>query len=229
MRKIIILAIILFFCIPFVNARYQTDTARFTLEEGQSAELNGKRLTLLNLDFEKERVIVCVNGEKTILSSKTKEVNGAVLDLRKVTMNKADIRMWVNCPGCECDKNCDNSVCFDQCYEDEDCDDGNALTEDKCYGSPKKCHNQKTKECILDEHCDDGNEYTIDKCSELLKKCVHTEKTIYKEEIKEINEQITGNSVINISGKYAKKIHPLLLSITFGFMIIAVIIKKFRH
>ncbi|MBL7100968.1 MAG: hypothetical protein ISS23_03385 [Nanoarchaeota archaeon] len=227
MRKVIILVIILIFSLHLISAKPTPVSERISLEEGQSIDFNGKRLTLLNLDFEKEKVIVCVNGEKMILADEIKVTNGATLDLRKVTINKADIRIRVNCPGCECDETCDNSICLDKCSKDEDCDDGNDLTEDKCYGNPKRCHYKKIKDCTVDEHCDDMNECTIDKCSELLKKCVHTEKTEC-EETKEINEKITSTSVINTK-KYAQSIHPLLISITIGVMIIAVMIKKFKY
>lgn len=224
MRRIIIL-IILLFSIAFVSAgSYQKTTERFALEEGESAELNGKMLTLLNLDFDRERAIVCVNGERTILGMrKAKTINKAMLELKKVTLNKAEIRMWVNCPGCECDESCDNSVCIDECYEDKECDDGDALTEDKCYGTPKKCHNKKIKECLMDGECDDNNERTIDECSDTFE-CIH--KVIdYKEEV----EPVTGASVFQTTTKHAKNIHPLLLSTAFGFMIITILIKKFKY
>lgn len=228
MRKIIILAIILLLSIASISAKSTSTSERIALEKGQSTDFNGKRVTLLNLDFENERVVVCINGEKMILSDKTKKVNGATLDLRKVTMNKAEIRIWVDCPGCECDNTCDNSVCFDECYKDKDCDDGNDLTEDTCYGDPKRCHYKKVRECTINEHCDDENECTIDKCSELLKKCVYTEKSDCKK-TEETKEQITSASITKSTTKYAQTIHPLLLSIAFGIMIIAIVIKKFKY
>jgi len=204
MRKIIILTAILILSIAFVSAEYQKTTERFTLEEGQSIEFNGKKLTLLNLDFENEKVIVCVNGERTILSKrKTKTVNDAILDLREVTMNKAEIRMWVNCPKCECDESCDNSICFDECYEDKDCDDGNDLTEDKCYGTPKKCYNKIIEggELEIGDTEPQGNTEGI------------TSKTTY-----EIPKQI------NVSGP--KLTNMFLLSIIF-ILAVALVYKKF--
>lgn len=228
MRKVIFLAIILILSTAFVSAdSYQKTTERVMLEEGQSIEFNGKRLTLLNLDFENERAIICVNGERTILGMrKTKTINEAILELKKVTMNKAEIRIWINCPSCECDESCDNSVCFNECYKDEDCDDGNDLTEDECYGIPKSCHNKKVKECVTDEDCDDMEECTTDKCSE-IGKCVHTE-TDCKEGTGELGP-VTSGSVIQKTTKYAQTIHPLLLSIAFGAMVIAIMIKKFKY
>jgi len=228
MRKTIVLVIILILVVSFVSARsYPPDTDRFDLEEGQSAQLNGKKITLMNLDYDNERVIVCVNGEKTILSqSRTKTINGAILDLRQVYLNRAEIKMWVDCPNCECDESCDNSVCFDECFRDRDCDDGNDLTEDKCSGDPKRCHSEKTKECTIDYHCDDGDICTIDKCSEVLGKCINTEKNNCLEQ--EISKsKITSATVMDTTEKYAQTLHPLLLSIAFGIMMLAVLMKKF--
>lgn len=220
MRKII-LAIILILSIAFVSAEYQKTTERITLEEGQSTDFNGKRLTLLNLDFENEKIIVCVNGERMILAKgKTKTINEAMLDLRQVTMNKAEIRIWVNCPGCECDESCDNSICFDECYKDKDCDDRDDLTDDRCYGTPKRCHNKKVKDCNMDSHCDDGNSCTIDKCSE-------TGECTYYWRCEE--EKTPTSLAVQKTTKYAQTIHPLLLSLAFGFMVIAMLIKKFRY
>lgn len=202
MQKAIILVLILVLSTVFVSAGYEKTTDRFSLEEGQSIKFNGKKLTLLNLDFENEKVIVCVNGEKSILAkSSTKTVNDAVLDLRKVTLNKADIRMWVNCPGCECDESCDNSACFDECEEDKDCDDNNELTEDKCYGKPKRCYNTKI------EHTKESSEPT-DTSEEGI-----TSKTTYK-----VSQQI------NIPNP--KLTHMFLISIVF-MLLMALIYKKY--
>jgi len=200
MRKAIILAIILILSITFVSAEYKPITKRITLEESQSTDFNGKRLTLLNLDFENEKVIVCVNGKKMILPlRKTKTVSGAMLELKKVTMNKAEIRVWINCPGCKCDESCDNSICFDECLTDKECDDGNDLTDDKCSGTPKRCHNDRVKECTINEHCDDMDDSTTDKCSDSFE-CVHTKINIQKE--KKV-DQITGALVIEKTSRYA--------------------------
>lgn len=202
MHKIVILTIIFILSIAFASAGYQKTTERFSLEEGQSADLNGKRLTLLNLDFENEKVIVCLNGERKILSKRsTKTVNDAILELREVTMNKADIRMWVNCPGCECDESCDNSACFDECKEDKDCDDNEELTEDQCLGTPKKCYNIKIEG-----------------------------KTLYQESKEVSNEGITSKTTypvskqINVSGP--KLTHMFLTAIIF-VLIISLVYKKY--
>lgn len=220
MRKII-LAITLILSIAFVSAEYQKTTERIILEEGQSTDFNGKRVTLLNLDFENEKAIVCVNGERTILGlRKTKTLSEAMIELKKVTMNKAEVRIWVNCPGCKCDESCDNSACFDECYEDKDCDDGDALTEDRCYGTPKRCHNKKVKGCSIDLHCDDGNSCTTDKCSE-------TGECMYMEGCKK--EKTPTSLAVQKTTKYAQTIHPLLLSLALGLMIIAMLIKKFKY
>jgi len=218
----------LIFCISIAYAGYNPTSERFSLEEGESIEYNGKKMTLINLDYENERVIVCVNGQKTILGEKIKTVNDAILDLRTVTMNKADIRMRVNCPECECDENCDNTPCFDECFSNNECDDGNDLTEDTCSGSPKKCNYKKTKECTIDEHCDDNDDCTIDKCSNLLKKCIHTEKEECKEKIIEEPNKITGAAVLETTTTFAKMINPLLLSLVSGIMII-VLISRYRQ
>ena len=228
MYKPIILAIMIIFCLSFVSAKYLPVSERISLEKEQTVEFNGKRITLLNLDFEKERALVCVNGEKAILINfKTETVNDAILRLKKVTMNRAEISIRVNCPGCECDETCDNSVCFDECLKDDDCDDGNDLTENECYGNPKRCHYEKTKECTIAEHCDDNDGCTLDKCSEELKKCIHTEKIECKEEKLEVNNKVTADSTVEIED-YARNLNPLLISITLGIMIVTLAIKKFK-
>lgn len=209
--------------LSFTIVNASTTSERFSLEKGRSVDFNGKRLTLMNIDFENERTVICLNGQKAILGSKTKTIDGATLDLRKVTLNKADIRMWVGCEDCECDDGCDNTICFDDCYKDSDCDDGNDLTDDSCSGNPRRCNFYLVRECTVDEHCDDLDDCTIDKCSDVLGSCIHTEK----ESCNEPEEApITGSSTMDKTGDYAKNLHPLILSLTIGFMILAVMIKK---
>ncbi len=230
---IVFLALILI----LVSVNAATNTVRLSLKEGESQDFNGKRISLVNLDYDKERVIVCVNGEKTILKSRTKTINGATLDLRKVTMNHAEIRIWVNCPDCECDDSCEeNYKCFDQCFTDKDCDDGNDLTEDICSGTPKKCYNKKVKECTSDSHCDDGYECTIDKCSEILGKCVHTyiENCKPKSISHQIKEQknlnsVTGSAIISKeTNELNKNLHPIIVTFVIGIMVVALAVKVFK-
>lgn len=218
---------ILFFVLflSIVSAKTDIKTERMELEEGQSMELSGRRLTLINLDYENQRVIVCVNGKRSILSEgSTKNINEAAVDLRKVTQNKADIRMSVYCPGCECDERCDNSVCFNKCYSDKDCDDGNDLTEDKCSGTPKTCHNIRVKECTVDEHCDDNNDCTIDKCSSILSKCSHTKK-VECDSIEKVTSDTTKNIVEKIPPQDVKVVSMMLIGVIF-ILIVALIFKK---
>lgn len=225
MRKLILIILFLVLFLAVVSAGTDTETERTELEEGQSMEVSGKRLTLMKLDYENQRVIVCVNGKRAILSERsTKNVNDAIINLRGVTKNKADIRMSVNCPGCECDESCDNSICFDKCYTDKDCDDGNDLTEDECFGTPKICHNTKIKECTVDEHCEDNDDCTIDKCSDILNKCSHTRKTECGS-IEKITSETAKETPHNLQIPDVQMVSMCLVGIVL-VLILAVIYKK---
>jgi hypothetical protein len=148
-------------------------TETVELKEGESFEIKDKNLTLIKFDPEDDKVIVCVNNEKAIVSDRIdKSVNGVTIHIKSVKNNYARLELTRRCTSskCSCEKteeDCSNVECFHECNSDDDCDDKDETTNDFCRGSPRKCINikiEQQEECIIDFGCDDDNDCTIDKC-----------------------------------------------------------------
>lgn len=122
MKKVLILIVLL---ATLVSAR----TEKITLERYESFRINDKNVTLLNLDKSNDKIVVCVNNVQGIVS-KEKLVNGAMIDLRSVSKDKATLSIEVNSQG-DCTGECDNSLCL-ECIENSDCNDHNEATTDSC-------------------------------------------------------------------------------------------------
>ena len=91
MRRFIVIPLLVLIVLCFVVAKPEIET-RLSLKEGQSAEFNGKMITVLTMDAQQDKAIVCVNGEKAIIShDKVKQVDDATLSIRKIEDSRAEI------------------------------------------------------------------------------------------------------------------------------------------
>jgi len=107
MSRILLLSIV---CILAVHIVY-AEVERPTLSIGQSFLFDGKNVTLV--DSSEDSVIICVNGEKTIISNQ-KTVNGVIIDLVDSDESQAKLRLDYECnKDCECNEDeCSNNICF---------------------------------------------------------------------------------------------------------------------
>ena len=138
-------AIFVVFLVMVVFALAKTETVKFGKMD--SYELKDKNITVITYDEEDDKVILCVNGERAIVSEdRDKTVNGLLIHIREVKQSYAKLEISRTCSGskCSCEKvgeECDNTPCFDECKENSECDDGDVNTNDFCTGKPKKCVN----------------------------------------------------------------------------------------
>jgi len=104
MKKGIVLFLLM---ISFVFAL----TTDIELRKFESYEFKGKNITLLNLNADDDKVIVCVNNFKTIVSDR-KTVNGLVVDLKNIKDDVVSFELENGCrENCICDDSCDNNRC----------------------------------------------------------------------------------------------------------------------
>ncbi len=224
MKKVFFLAFLLLF-IPLVFAE------EVTLDVGESTTVSGYEVLVKNVKSDK--AVVSVNGESQIIDvGDTEEILGVNIKLIEVTyisddegIVKLDITSLFVCGNGSCsDQETQNSCCQDcgcssglvceenkcvtqeanECNSDEDCNDQNENTWDRCTGSPKKCSNLLTLICESNEDCKDDNECTDDKCTNndcfntQIEGCVQQEsKEQETEEVgqdQEIKEETTENA-----------------------------------
>lgn len=82
------------------------------LSRWESFEFQGKNITILNLNEDDDKAIICVNNVKTIVSDeKEKNIEHVSIDLRHVNNGVASLRLDGTCRKCECDENCANELC----------------------------------------------------------------------------------------------------------------------
>lgn len=135
------LAIFTLFLVLLLASPIQAKTITEKLEIGQSVELRNQNITLINIDEKGDSVLLCVNGEKGIVSEdRDKIINSVTVSVKYVKENSAKIEFQSSCNDCELN---DNTVCFDECSSDSECEDNNEATIDLCIGKPKKCVNEE--------------------------------------------------------------------------------------
>lgn len=134
MNKILLLIILLS---TLVNA----NTEIVNMKKGDSILLEGKNITLINLDNEDDKVVICINNVKSIVSDE-KTTNEVIIDVKSVKDDYARIGFEVICDDCICDESCLNNDCFSQkeCIYNTECNDFNILTKDSCINN--KCVNE---------------------------------------------------------------------------------------
>ena len=164
---------------------------QITLNTGELKELNGNILKLKSVKIDK--AVVSVNDESKIIVLDKEEIIGAVkvklLETFYITSSEGNAKLEVTslytcgdakcegpetkkscCQDCGCPQgyDCEDKQCLihveNECNSDEDCDDNNQNTIDKCTGRPKKCQNSNILICTIDKDCDDERECTKDSC-----------------------------------------------------------------
>lgn len=177
MRRVLLIAI-------FVLSIFSVygKTVDLDLYLNQSYEGFGKNITLLNVDTKEDKAVICINQQKFIISN-DRSIDNILLEIG--SFKKDFVRMDISdgCDRCKCETNCDNSVCFDICDEDSDCETRRNFNVE-CKGKPKDCvytaiiEEVPVKEvvkktgCSKDSECDDGDKCTVDNCDE--DECYHT-------------------------------------------------------
>ncbi len=79
-----------------------------------------------------------------------------------------------------------------ECDKDEECNDNNQKTSDRCSGYPRKCQNNPITICETDEDCNDSNECTTDKCTnndcfnERIEGCNIDTRNVYERQFDEL-------------------------------------------
>jgi len=214
----------LFFMVFLVLAKTET----VEMKEGESFEIKDKNVTLIKFDPENDKIIVCVNNEKAIVSDELdKSVNGVTIHIKSVKIDYAKIELTRSCTSskCSCEEtseDCSNVECFNECDYDSECDDGDEDTLDFCTGSPKKCVNnpiEKQVECVKDAECDDANDCTIDKCVD--GECIHDDiiGCVLDEEVDKPVEVVSGDK----NGEYF-----IVFSIILSLIIVILLFIVFR-
>jgi len=92
----------------FVNAA----SLDIELGKGVSYEFQGKNITVLNFNEKDDKVVLCINNVKTIMSrGNNKVIDNLNINLRGVNNGVAKFRLDGSCRNCECDENCNNKLC----------------------------------------------------------------------------------------------------------------------
>ena len=134
MKKGIFL-IILLLLVPLALAKSES----VTLYKGKSEIIENNNLTLLDFDKEDEKMVVCVNNQKGIVSDDRK-IGEVHIDIRSFESEGVRVILDSDCDDCNVGDNLD---CYDECNLDKDCGDGDEETVDYCKGRPKRCTFEK--------------------------------------------------------------------------------------
>jgi len=107
--------LLLLFMILFSNISLAA-TETFDLYINNSFEFEDKNISLVNVDFENDKAVLCMNNEKFILDiDNDKTFNQVTFDLRKVDQRNIELKVGYKCEGdCICDESCSNDKCFPQ-------------------------------------------------------------------------------------------------------------------
>ncbi len=102
--------LLIMFILILMSVAY-SDTERVTLFNGQSFLFDGKNVTLV--DSSEDSVIVCVNGQKDIVSE-GKTINGMLVELVDSNEGDARLKLDYDCQDdCICDGHeCNNNACL---------------------------------------------------------------------------------------------------------------------
>lgn len=107
------------------------------LKVGDSVIIENQRVSLLSLDKKEDKVVLCVNDVKTIISKdRDRTINNVRVDIRSITESQVKLKLESSCKNCILS---DNNLCINQCNANSDCDDNNNSTIDVCTRTPKEC------------------------------------------------------------------------------------------
>ena len=163
----------------------QTSLA-YELKKGESVEFENRKIIIVSL--QQTKAVIQVDSEKNIINIGESEVIAGVkisiADILYTGDESSKITFTAQltyicgdsicntgetqencCTDCKCSgsNRCTSSGCLlPQCFLDEDCNDSQELTKDKC--EEYKCKHQKIS-CTNDNQCNDNNSDTDDFCS----------------------------------------------------------------
>ena len=133
MKNILFYLITAILLIWVVNAEKTTEK----IVKLDSIVLENQNITLISYNEKDDKVILCVNGVKSIAEKgNDKLINNVIVKIKDVRKEYVKLELESNCSNCQIE---DNSPCINLCYVNSDCDDNNENTIDKCEGPPRKC------------------------------------------------------------------------------------------
>ncbi|MAF50610.1 MAG: hypothetical protein CMH64_00815 [Nanoarchaeota archaeon] len=111
------------------------------LSPGESVILKNQNISLLKLDKKEDKVIMCINGQKTIVTEdKIKTVNNVIINVKSVKDSYAEIKLESSCDNCIPSN---NNACLNECTSNSNCNDNNENTKDICAGIPLRCYHEE--------------------------------------------------------------------------------------
>ena len=120
------------------------ETVEFEVED--SYLIKDKNVTLLDINYDEDKVILCINNQKSIFSDdKDKYFNNMQIDVKSINDDKAKIRIERSCSNCVCDDSCKNDLCV---VTKEDKEVLKETTE-KDTSIPKETQESNEKEIII--------------------------------------------------------------------------------
>tara|TARA_Y100000310_G_scaffold343159_1_gene449547 strand:- start:60230 stop:60724 length:495 start_codon:yes stop_codon:yes gene_type:complete len=115
-------------------------------EVGDSYLIKDKNVTLLDINYDEDKVILCINNQKSIFSDdKDKYFNNMQIDVKSINDDKAKIRIERACSNCACGDSCKNDLCV---VTKEDKEVLKETTE-KDTSIPKETQESNEKEIII--------------------------------------------------------------------------------
>lgn len=132
MKKVLILFLLL--VMPFVSAK----AVDITLGKYDSYMKDGINITLMNIDKDKTKFILCVNGEEHIFTEEGRSKEYFTIKVDDINKDEVDLSVDINCEDCICEGKCNNK---------------------RCFPNPKyeyKIKNESTKEFVEEEFGEEG-------------------------------------------------------------------------
>ncbi len=102
--KIWVIAVIFLFLMPFSHGKSET----VVIEKGESLVIENINITLVDYSKKKEKLLVCVNNQRAILSD-DKRIGSVYFDLKIFRNNGVKVELDADCDDCVVS---DNSKCF---------------------------------------------------------------------------------------------------------------------
>ncbi|MDD5178188.1 MAG: hypothetical protein PHT54_02810 [Candidatus Nanoarchaeia archaeon] len=108
--------VILLILVPLVVAK----TEYIDLEKDQSYRVSDSNITLLSVNSENDKIILCVNNNKYILSEESsRNLKNLIIDLKDIYNNdKVRLKLESSCSNCICKEDCSNIDCYGKTAEE---------------------------------------------------------------------------------------------------------------
>lgn len=106
MKKLLILFLLL--VMPLVYAR----SVDVDLYKNDSYMKDGINITLMNIDKEKNKFIICANGENYIVTESGISREHFTIKVDNIKKDKVELNIDIDCKDCKCEGYCNNKRCF---------------------------------------------------------------------------------------------------------------------